>query len=229
MQKHWLDDFDFFFFDFDGLLVNTEQLHYLAYKKMVEEFGYSLSWDFLTYCKYGHKSTEALRDAVYAAIPMLKIKESNWEHIRQKKIFIYEQLIRSNQLQLMSGVKEILTYLKQTKKQSCVVTNSPQNHIEIIKELLPILKEIPFWITRADYQRPKPDPQGYQMGIERFTKNNHRLIGFEDTIKGLAALEKTSIFPVLICDHEHPGLAEIDTHKTMHFSSLLEVLDHPLI
>lgn len=224
MKKQWLDDFDFFFFDFDGLLVNTEHLHHLAYKKMVEDFGFSLDWDFPTYCKYGHKSTEALRDAVYAAVPGLKEKESDWEKIRQKKIAIYERFIRSNELQLMPGVEQILDYLKEKKKLSCVVTNSPQNHIEIIKELLPKLKEIPYWITRADYQRPKPDPQGYEIGIEKFTKAHDRLVGFEDTIKGLSAMEKTSIFPVLICSDDHPGLEEVNKEKVTHFPSLLSVL-----
>jgi HAD superfamily hydrolase (TIGR01509 family) len=221
----WLDSFDFFFFDFDGLLVNTEELHWRAYEEMCTLYGCNLGWDFATYCTYGHHSTEALRDAVYSALPALKAQESNWEALRQKKIAIYERLLSSKGVKLMAGAEEILSHIEDKDISSCVVTNSPNRHLELIKSQIPVLKKIPHWLGRNDYQIPKPHPEGYLKGIEKYASNAKRMIGFEDTVKGLRSLEQTSIFPVLISDLDHRGLEEVK-ESTLRFSSFYEVLSY---
>ena len=33
----WIKKYQLFLFDFDGLLVNTEEMHFLAYKQMCEK------------------------------------------------------------------------------------------------------------------------------------------------------------------------------------------------
>lgn len=219
----WLSSFDFFFFDFDGLLVNTEELHWRAYEEMCTLYGCHLGWDFATYCTYGHHSTEALRDAVYAKLPELKAQEPNWEALRQKKIAIYERLLGSKGVKLMPGAEEILSYITEREISSCVVTNSPNRHLDLIKTEIPLLTKIPYWIGRNDYEFPKPHPQGYLKGIEKYASRSKKMIGFEDTVKGLRSLEQTPIFPVLISDLDHGGLKEIN-ETTLRFPSFYEVL-----
>ncbi len=221
----WLDTFDFFFFDFDGLLVNTEEMHWRAYQQVCKQYGCNLDWDFATYCIYGHHSTEALRDAVYSYLPSLKEQESRWEMIRQKKIQIYESLIDSNGVMLMPGAEEVINYATQRKIPSCVVTNSPNRHLDIIKKRLPKLEEISYWIGRSDYREPKPHPDGYLMGLEKYGAKAKCPIGFEDTVKGLKALEQTRIFPVLVSSLTHEGLSEIRA-TTQRFSSFYEVISY---
>ncbi|MGD0665742.1 MAG: HAD hydrolase-like protein, partial [Rhabdochlamydiaceae bacterium] len=41
----WTDKFDLFLFDFDGLLVDTEELHFKAYQMLCQGRGYKLPWD----------------------------------------------------------------------------------------------------------------------------------------------------------------------------------------
>ena len=42
----WIHDFQLFLFDFDGLLVDTEHLHYQAYVNMLSKHGYKLELNF---------------------------------------------------------------------------------------------------------------------------------------------------------------------------------------
>ena len=41
----WIHHYQLILFDLDGLLVNTEQLHYQAYKNMLQARGFSLPSD----------------------------------------------------------------------------------------------------------------------------------------------------------------------------------------
>jgi beta-phosphoglucomutase-like phosphatase (HAD superfamily) len=78
-------------FDFDGLLVDTEALHFLAYKEMLQQYGHFLSWDFPTYCFYSHANRHSLRDEVYRLFPTLMEISTDWEHFRAEKQIFYEK------------------------------------------------------------------------------------------------------------------------------------------
>lgn len=223
----WLDQFDFFFFDFDGVLVNTELLHAQAYDETFATYGQSLDWDFPTYCKYAHHSTEALKNAVYTALPELKRLQSDWEVIREEKTRKYLELLKSNQLKLMPGVDQLLEYLKEVGKPSCVVTNSTIEQTNVIRELLPKLNLITNWLTRDDYQKPKPNPDGYLLGISKFASSNSRYVGFEDTVKGINSLLQTPIKPVLVNNLDHEGLDELPSSIT-RFDSFIDAMKEKL-
>ena len=186
----------FFLFDFDGLLVNTEHLHYQAYVNMLETQGCKLDWDFTRFCFFAHRNADALKEQIYAELPNL---DPDWKKLYSIKKQIYFELIGSGKIELMPGVKTLLTQLKKSGKNSCVVTNSLLEQIQLIRAQHPILQTIPHWITREDYDKPKPHPDGYLRAIELFGKKGDRIVGFEDSMRGLTSLEQTTALPILIC------------------------------
>jgi len=218
----WTQRYELFCFDFDGLLVNTEMLHCKAYEQMLAHHGCFLSWSFYDYCDIAHYSTEALRDGVYDALPDLKKKQPDWNILREEKQAIYQKMLHDGKVEYMPGALELILSLEQTGKQMCVVTNSTSIQINAIKTALPDLERIPHWLTREDYGRPKPSSDGYLEAIKRYGKEGAQMIGFEDTVKGLRALQGTPITPILICPDDHPQLRHID--KTVHhFTSLTQI------
>ena len=68
----WIEEYDLFLLDFDGLLVNTERVHYQAYQQVVQEMGQSkgieLSWSFEQYCAIAHSNSTALSQAVISIL-----------------------------------------------------------------------------------------------------------------------------------------------------------------
>jgi HAD superfamily hydrolase (TIGR01509 family) len=214
--------FDAFFFDFDGLLVDTEQLHMNAYQMTLQNHGIDLNWDFTTYCKYAHESTKVLSEAVYAHAPKLREIEPNWEKVREQKIAIYNKLIQDNQVHLMPGVKEIIEWIKGAGKKMCVVTNSTISQVDPIRHHLTLLNEIPLWITRESYNKPKPNPDGYLTAIHHLQCQQDTMIGFEDTSKGIEALLQTPIQPICINAFIHEGLDKVKNHNIPIYSSFLD-------
>src|SRR3990172_6839619 len=69
---HWIYQFQLFLFDFDGLLVNTEDLHFAAYQKMCCDRGFELKWDFERFCQArSEEHTSELQSRLHLLYPLL--------------------------------------------------------------------------------------------------------------------------------------------------------------
>lgn len=220
---NWISRFQLFLFDFDGLLVNTEATHYQAYVDMLRGEGVQLSWSFDHFCSLAHLNASALKEALYATYPQL---DPDWKRLYEKKKQIYYELISAGKVGLMPGVEPLLKTLEKRGIERCVVTNSFRDQIDLIRSQLPALQTIPHWITRENYERPKPAPDGYLRAIELYGKPGDRIIGFEDSVRGLEALSQTPALPILICPSHHPLLEmALGNSKALHFESLAAIDD----
>ncbi|MBX7066868.1 MAG: HAD family phosphatase [Parachlamydiales bacterium] len=216
----WIRDFHLFLFDFDGLLVNTEHLHYQAYLNMLEKRGYKTTLSFANFFELAHFNSTAWREALYADIPGL---EPNWQILYDEKKANYEHLITSGKVELMPGAEKLLKKLDEAKIRRCVVTNSFLPQVQLIRAKIPALETIPKWITREDYEKPKPSPECYLKAIELYGKKGDRIIGFEDSVRGLKALRQTTALPVIVCPKHYPLLDVALGEGGIHFESLSDV------
>lgn len=211
----------FLLFDFDGLLVDTERVHYHAYQEMCKRRGYELLLDFNRYCAIAHYTSEGLAEVVYRSFPTLQKEEPRWEVLYQEKAAIYHAKIKSEPVALMPGVEEFLKKIIGTP--SCVVTHSARPLIETIREKQPLLNSIPFWVTREDYDRPKPASDAYLLAIHRFATPDEEVIGFEDTPRGIKALQGTRAKPVLVTTMDYPEIPLLKEQGVIHLRDFYEV------
>jgi beta-phosphoglucomutase len=219
----WIKEFQLFLFDFDGLLVNTEHLQFQAYKEMCLRRGFALRWPFSTYCLYAHSIDKgALFDALCKTFPKLQEEEPNRSVLYEEKKKIYEELLKSSEITLMPGVDLLLHELERARIPRVVVTHSTKAQTEQIQSKLPLLKSVPYWITREDYVEPKPSPEGYLRAITLYGKKKDRIIGFEDAPRGIEALKQTSATVVMISPfpYEHK---ENESQKVLHYPSFVEM------
>jgi HAD superfamily hydrolase (TIGR01509 family) len=222
--------FDAFFFDFDGLLADTEPLHYKAYQHMLKKRNLTLPWDFKTYCHYAHQKTEVFAEQMFKLFPSLKEEQPNWMLLREEKQKIYQNLLLTESIGLMPGVKKILTLLQKHHKPIYVVTNATQEQVDAIKQHEPLLATLPHWVTRECYARSKPAPDSYLKALEMHGDPHCKGIAFEDAIKGLEALQTTPLTPVLILPENYPTPDVSHCKKVTIFHSFEELLaqDHHL-
>lgn len=213
---NWIRDFQLFLFDFDGLLVDTEGLHYAAYVKMMARRGYKLDWSYAEYSGLAHLNNTAIREGLYAKFPDL---DPNWDQVYEEKKEAYLELLASGKLKLMPGVEPLLKALEIANIRRCVVTHSLLEHTLLIRKKMPILDSIPKWVTREDYAKPKPDPECYNRAIQLYGKPGDRIIGFEDSVRGLQALKGTPALPVLICPSHHPLLEMATEGGVVHYET----------
>jgi len=219
----WIQKFDLFLFDFDGLLVNTEELHWQAYRQMCQERGCSLDWSLFEFFEAAHFSSTGLRDAIYRKLPELQKQEPRWDVLYAEKKRLYQELLGKGGLALMPGVAEVLTALEKAGKRRCVVTNSTRVQVDLVKEKIPLLETIPVWITRENYREPKPHPECYLMAIRQLGKPGDRVIGFEDSARGFQALKDAGVATaLLIAPQDHP---QMKAFKGTYFPSFNSIID----
>ena len=198
----WVDSFSLFLFDFDGLLVRTEHLHFRAYKEALLSRALKLPWDMHEYAQRAYFSSTGLKEGICELFPGHFDSDAEWMAFYLEKQHAFMRLVDEGQVELMPGVEKLLKKLVGLKKTLCVVTHSTLEMVEKVRHHLPLLDLIPYWITREDYASPKPASDGYNLAIERYLKEGEQSIGFEDTIKGLKALIGSQAKPVLICDED---------------------------
>jgi beta-phosphoglucomutase len=218
---HWIRRFQLFLFDFDGLLVNTEHLHYQAYVNALAARGLKLPLNYADFLALAHLSASAWKDAVLAQIPSL----SDFDSLYKEKKQAYLQLLQTSSVELMPGVEELLYALEKENIRRCVVTHSILEHVKPLKDRSPVLQTIPNWMTRECYEKPKPDPECYLKAIDLYGKLEDRIIGFEDSVRGFTALKATPALAVLVCAKNHPLLPVALEKGGLHFENLSDISD----
>jgi beta-phosphoglucomutase len=224
----WIHDYQLFLFDLDGLLVNTEEIHFKAYQKMCEVYGFKLDWDFNRYCQAAHYHPEKIKDEIYNSLPSLKKQEPSWEVLYAIKKKAAADLLQEKPVEVMPGVEKLLKSLHYLQIKSCVVTHSHSDLVEIVKKQNPILNTIPHWVTREDYTHPKPHPECYSVAINRIAKPHDKIIGFEDTPRGLNALLASKAQAVLISKTHYFEIATFIQKGARHYSSFEDISEHSL-
>ncbi len=215
----WIKNYQLFLFDFDGLLVNTEALHLAAYQQMLREQGFHLSLNQLQYCRIAHFESTGLMKTIHEQFPALK--EIPWDKLRARKNQIYQGLVENGKIDLMPGSADLLEILAKENVQRCVVTHSKKEQIEPLIKAHPVLKTIPHWITRDQYAKPKPDPECYLKAISTFGVK--KVIGFEDSPRGLQALLGTHATAVMVTPFFEKEELSF-TKDFFHFDSFRELL-----
>jgi HAD superfamily hydrolase (TIGR01509 family) len=219
----WISKFQLFLFDFDGLLVNTEHLQFQSYVNALAERGYDLGWSFMQFCALAHLNSTALREGIWAQFPEL---EPIWDQIYAEKKQAYLKLLRSGKIELMPGVERLLKALHAAQIRHCVVTHSFWEQVQLVRAQLPALQTIPHWVTRESYEKAKPSPDGYLRAIELYGQKGDRVIGFEDSVRGIQALRQTPAVAVLICPSHHPLLEIATEGDVWHYESFLDIPDN---
>lgn len=92
----------------------------------------------------------------------------------------------SRQVPWMPGVRGLLREQHQRGLRSALVTSS---YASIVKAALDQLSYTPFhaWVTREDVEQPKPDPQPYQLALERLGVPATAALAIEDSPSGVAS------------------------------------------
>jgi len=225
LRMQWIFRYQLFLFDLDGLLVNTEEQHFQAYKIMLERRGFTLPWDFMTYFRIAQTDADAPRRYVYAEFPELFKKESRWDVLYSEKKKAYLELLEATPAPLMPGASRLLLALASANIKRCVVTHSHASLVQALKRQNAVLDTIPMWFTREDYKEPKPAPDGYLKAISTLALPEDNVIGFEDSSRGMRALLQTRSLSVLVNAIDEPTRLQFKEQGYPTFKTLDEVID----
>jgi len=177
-------------FDFDGIIVDTEPLHYKAFQEILVPFGLGYSWDDYLVRYLGFDDRDALREAFRSGGRALE--EEDLRKLIHEKGEAFNRIIGSGVTQY-PGVVELILSLKGCIPMAVCSGALPGDIVPIFLQL-GISSHFDAIITAADVRKSKPDPESYALAVERlkvtFPDNGiipENCLAVEDTPAGITS------------------------------------------
>jgi len=171
-------------FDFDGILADTEDLHYQSYLPVLESAGMLFSYEEYAERYMAFDAVGCLRQrALDTGVPFDAEVLHRWS---EHKNDVFEDLIRNADVQPLPGALEAVKTAA-AHGPAGICTGAVLRDIAPLLdrfELHPCLSTV---VTADDVDISKPDPACYRLAAERVGIPPQECLAIEDTPGGLQA------------------------------------------
>lgn len=191
-------------FDMDGVLIEAKDWHYEALNKALNLFGYSINrFDHLvtydglpTKKKLEMLSLErGLPEQLHSFINEMKqIYTLETIHTRCKPVFYHEYA---------------LSKLKAAGFRLALASNSVRATVELMMNKSELGKYMEFYLSNQDVSRSKPDPEIYNISIERLKLAPQECLILEDNANGIKAARASGAHVMVVTSVEDVTLDNI--------------------
>jgi len=177
-------------FDFDGIIVDTEPIHFQAFQSVLQPLKLGYSWEQYLDKYIGFDDRDAFRE-VFASAGKLLDDRMLCELISQKAE-VFERIVRQG-VQPYPGVIELIKALS-----GCLPLALCSGALK--RDIFPILEQFGLEgsfdaiVTADDVQKSKPDPESYLLTYQRLvdlfdhsTIPPQECIAIEDTPAGITS------------------------------------------
>ncbi|MFD2176000.1 HAD family hydrolase [Veronia pacifica] len=165
--------------DNDGVLVDTERLHFQSTRDVFAQAGIDLTIQH--YIDYFLKRSGGT--STFAAAHGLS--EADIAAIKRARNARYLHLLESEPITI-SGVRETLLALRPHFVMG-IVTSSRRQHLEAMHQRTGLLAFFDFIVAREDYKHSKPAPDPYLSAIDHSGIAAGRCLAIEDAPRGVTA------------------------------------------
>lgn len=194
-------------FDLDGTLVDSEHFHFNTWNELLAESDVQLKYeDFLK--NYAGiplpGNAKRLKELYEIAVPLETL-------IARKETLTVERL-KTEEIGLMPYVQDTLDFFLAAGIEMVLVTASKRADVDEMFSKNGLGKYFSFLVTRSDVQNSKPDPESYNLAVEKLGLDKAECLVFEDTLNGLKAAKAAGLtcFVVQANAEDHQKLAAAD-------------------
>ena len=177
-------------FDFNGVLVDDEPLHFKAFQKVLKEKGLKLSWkeyyeNYLAYddenffLNYFQDQNQSLEPEMIASLTQSK-SQKYFSMVGEKPPII----------------NSAINFLDQLPPQIflAIASGAARNEIEFILTQIGILQRFSTIIAAEDVINGKPHPEGFQKALSGLQNhqpnlNASEVVGIEDSYRGIPSVK----------------------------------------
>ena len=190
-------------FDQDGVIIDTERDgHRIAFNQTFKEFGYDFQWDVEKYHELlqvaGGK--ERMRHYLHTEGFGVEVRPEEEDELikrmHKRKTAIFIELIESGKLPLRPGVKRLMQEVMDAGLTLGVCTTSNERAARAVA--YNILKDIKFdFVLAGDVvSKKKPDPEIYNLALEKTGLEPMECVVIEDSRNGLVAAKAAGMHVV---------------------------------
>ena len=178
-------------FDMDGVIVNSEPLHHLAYKKMFEEFQLDVSNSL--YESFTGQSTHSICKQL---CEIFNIYEDPNLLVQSKRKHFKVIFDNDTSFQMIDGALELIQNYFDNKITLVLASSASMTNIERIFEKFDLNKYFKSKISGADLKESKPNPEIFVKAAKMSGFNKKECIVIEDSTNGIIAAKSAGIYCV---------------------------------
>lgn len=177
-------------FDFDGVLADTEPIHYSCWREILEPFGIELNWDFYQQQCVGVSDRLMVERLASERIPPIAFDEI-WPEYQRKQLMFRARLAADPPFlsETVNLVRDLSTFYK-----LAVVSSSGRTEVEPPLERAGIRPCFQAFVCGREVPNLKPAPDPYLRAAELL--DSRRPLVIEDSDAGVASA-KAAGFDVL--------------------------------
>jgi beta-phosphoglucomutase len=187
-------------FDCDGILVDTEPLHYRAFQKVLVPFG--LGHDFAHYIEHfvGFDDRDAFIHAFGEA--GIELAPATLDALIEGKSEVLRKLIEQG-VPSFPGVVDLVRELMDRGIPMAVASGALRHEVEAFIASLGLQKAFRAIVAADDVKKSKPDPQTYLLAVERLGLVRDALVplncvAVEDTPAGIRSAKSAALLVIAV-------------------------------
>ena len=218
-------------FDFDGVITDSEVLHFRAFNAVLAQHGVELTTQEYYKSYLGFTDVDCFKFLIRQG--RLEIEENEIAELVGRKTIIFEDLAK-NEGQLIEGVRDFLAMLSKNDIPMAIYSGALLPEIEMTLEDASLRGHFETIVSAEQVKKGKPDPEGFLLALERLNANrskpiqNEQCVVIEDGKWGLEAAKAAQMHTVGVTnsyDAGQLGLAEkiIDHLGELSISDLQEL------
>lgn len=167
-------------FDLDGTLIDSEKFHFDCWNTFLAPYNVHIEFkDWL-----GNYAGIPLPKNAKTIIDRYKIDEDLASFIERREKITFDGF-RTTDIGLMPYALEFVQFAYEKGLTLAVVTASPKIDVEAVFDRNGLAKYFSLFVTRTDVSKSKPDPESYNLCVERLGLAKEECIVFEDTLNGV--------------------------------------------
>lgn len=181
--------FDAVIFDFDGVILDSEPLHYQACCHVFKPLGIELTWpEFLE--NYIGTADKEMFPLIFNNKNLIFSKDEIKNFIHLKVKYYTDMINAHSKLPMVSNVDCYIKSIVKADKKVAICSGSTRSEINAVLaklnhgELQDYFKLI---ISSEDVREGKPSPEGYLLTAERLKLSPNKCLVIEDAPHGIAA------------------------------------------
>ncbi|GAB4050639.1 HAD family hydrolase [Spirosoma litoris] len=186
-------------FDMDGVIVDTNPHHRIAWREYYQRNGKTLSDDdFVQYVSGKHN-----KDIVAHLFANQTLSPDEVARLSHEKEALFRELYRSA-ITPVPGLIPFLKSLKEAGIRTAVATSAPVENLDFIMDALDIRSYFDALLNESMVNHPKPDPEIYEKAMAMLDVKPSESVIFEDSMTGIQAAKASGAFVVGMATTQTP-------------------------
>lgn len=187
-----------FIFDLDGVITDSAEYHYLAWKELGEELGIPFDREFNETLK-GVSRTESLERILRLGGRETDFSAEEKEQLATKKNEHYVSLISNiTTADILPGIEAFLGEIRQAGYKVGMASASKNAHM--VTRQLGLLDQFDHIVDAATVAESKPHPEVFLKAAMALGVEPKECVGVEDAVAGVEAIHAAGMFAVGIGD-----------------------------